>query len=240
LNLVLMPQFVDMKMDMRALAGAEPDVHAAHAHTSGGVGDIQSFALVRLFETENHRVHFGLGVSAPTGDVDLELRRTHQLDRGLSSYGMQLGSGTWDLLPSLTYGGGLGRWFFGAQASGVKRLESANASGYALGDVFQSTLWGGFAFTDWLSLTARAVYTWQDECSGGYGGLHETSGPMDYPNNYGGSALDLGVGIGLRMPRGLLAGNTLRVEWLQPIVDDANGYQLERFGTLFAVWSVEF
>jgi hypothetical protein len=240
LNLMLMPQFVDMRMDLRSLAGAPPDLHGTHPHTSGGVGDLQSFALLRLFEGERHRAHFGLGISAPTGRVDLKLRRTHQVDRGLTHYGMQLGSGTWDLLPSLTYGGGLGRWSWGAQASGVARLGSANSSGYALGDVFQSTLWGGFDVTRWLSLSARALYTWQGEITGQYGGLHSQSGPMDFPTNYGGNFFDLGFGIGLRVPRGALAGNALRVEWLQPVVDDPNGYQLARVGTLFALWSFEF
>ena len=39
LSLMLMPQFVAMKMDVVPLAGAPPDLHGAHAHTSGGVGD---------------------------------------------------------------------------------------------------------------------------------------------------------------------------------------------------------
>jgi hypothetical protein len=240
LNLMLMPQFVDMKMEVRPLAGAPPDVHSSHAHATGGVGDLQAFVLARLFETESQRAHFGLGLNAPIGDVDLKFRRTHQTDRGLVHYGMQLGSGTWDLLPSLTYTGEHSRFSWGAQASGVARLGSANSSGYALGDQFQGTLWGGFDLTRWLSFSARALYTWQGEISGRYGGLHPVSGPMDFPTNYGGNFLDLGFGIGLRVPGGALAGNALRVEWLQPIVDAPNGYQLARVGTLFALWSFEF
>jgi hypothetical protein len=122
----------------------------------------------------------------------------------------------------------------------VARLGSANSSGYALGDVFQGTLWGGIGVTSWLSLTGRALYTWQGQLSGRYGALHVQSGPMDFPGNYGGNFLDLGFGIGLRVPGGVLAGNALRVEWLQPVVDAPHGYQLERVGTLFALWSFEF
>ena len=70
-------------------------------------------------------------------------RRTHQEDRGYTHYGMQLGSGTWDFLPSLTYTGACRRVSFGAQASGTVRLEHENDSGYALGDVFQASAWGG-------------------------------------------------------------------------------------------------
>jgi hypothetical protein len=240
LNLMLMPQFVDMSMDVRALEGAEPDEHSSHSHSTGGVGDLQAFTLIELFESDGQRLHLGLGISAPTGDVNLKLRRTHQEDRGLTHYGMQLGSGTWDFLPSLTYTGELGRWSFGGQASGVTRLESANASGYALGDVFQATAWGALEITDWLSASTRALYTWQGDLTGQYGKPHSESGPMDFPENYGGHFFDLGFGLGARVPAGYLAGNSLRVEWLQPVVDAPNGYQLERRGTLFAVWSVEF
>ena len=63
---------------------------------------------------------------------------------------------------------------------------------------------------------------------------------MDFPASYGGSFLDLGFGIELRAPGAFLAGNRLLLEWLQPVVEDVNGYQLERVGTLFAAWSVEF
>jgi hypothetical protein len=240
LNVMVMPTLVDMDMDLRPLEGAEPDVHGLHRHSTGGVGDVAALALIRLFETESQRVHLGLGVSVPTGDVDLKSRRTHQEDRGYTHYGMQLGSGTWDFLPSLTYTGEGGRFSWGGQASGVKRMESTNASGYALGDSFQSSVWGAFAITRWLSGSLRAVYTWQDAISGAYGKLHSESGPMDFPANYGGHAFDLGFGIGLRAPGGYLAGNSLRLEWLQPVVEDVNGYQLERVGTLFAVWSLEF
>jgi hypothetical protein len=30
------------------------------------------------------------------------------------------------------------------------------------------------------------------------------------------------------------------MEWLQPVEDDVNGYQLERDGALSATWSVAF
>jgi hypothetical protein len=122
----------------------------------------------------------------------------------------------------------------------VARLESANASGYALGDAFQATAWGAFRAAGWLSGSVRAAYTWQGEIHGAYDGLHPQSSPMDFPSNYGGNFLDLGFGVGLRPPGAFLAGNSLRFEWLQPVVQDVRGYQLSRVGTLFAMWSVEF
>ncbi|MEX2207453.1 MAG: DUF3570 domain-containing protein [Myxococcota bacterium] len=240
LNLMVMAQFVDMSMDTQALAGAPQDVHGSHDHATGGPGDTLGFVLVELAETETQRLHLGLGLSAPTGDVGEELRRTHQEDRGYIHYGMQLGSGTWDFLPSLTWTGALDAWSFGGQLSGVRRLESENRSGYALGDAFQATVWSGYALTDWLSVSLRGVYTLQGELRGEYDGLHPESGPMDFPDNYGGQFWDLGFGLSARISSGYLAGNRFALEWLEPIHDDVNGYQLERAGALFAVWSVDF
>ena len=39
---------------------------------------------------------------------------------------------------------------------------------------------------------------------------------------------------------GSFAGNQIGVEWLQPVADDPNGYQLERRGTLYAAWKYAF
>ena len=88
LNLMLMPQFVDMEMSQEALEGAPPlDStelhHVIHAEATGGVGDTSMFALFKLFDVPGHHLHLGLGVSAPTGSVDEKLRPTHRDRSGL-------------------------------------------------------------------------------------------------------------------------------------------------------------
>ncbi|TAL51423.1 MAG: hypothetical protein EPN89_03530, partial [Methylovulum sp.] len=208
--------------------------------------------LVKLFNAPMHHVHLGLGLSAPTGDVDIKLRRNHQQDEGFIHYGMQLGSGTWDFKPSLTYTGKFDDWSWGAQVSGTKRLEDNNETGFALGDVFQSTAWGGYNLTHWLSASIRGLYTEQGAISGRFNptpgvvdgklvkNVNPQSGPMDYPGSYGGRYWDIGFGINAVVPSGELAGNSLGVEWLQPVETDVNGYQLDREGALSATWSVAF
>jgi hypothetical protein len=42
------------------------------------------------------------------------------------------------------------------------------------------------------------------------------------------------------VPSGDLAGNSFGFEWLQPVADDFNGYQLQREGALSANWSFAF
>ena len=257
LNLMLMPQFMDMDMNLRTLNGAPPvpvggHVHTGTGHATGGVGDTGMYALIKVLDIPLHHVHLALGFSAPTGDVDIKLRRNHQQDEGLIHYGMQLGSGTWDFKPSLTYTGKLDDWSWGGQISGTKRLEDKNASGYALGDMFQSTAWGGYSLTRWLSASIRGVYTVQGAVSGQFNptqgvvnsklvnNVNPKAGPMDLPSSYGGRYWDVGFGLNATVTGGALAGNSFGFEWLQPVGTDVNGYQLDREGGLSATWSIMF
>ncbi|MEQ1848910.1 MAG: hypothetical protein ABL983_25440, partial [Nitrospira sp.] len=172
LTLMLMPQFVDMTMDnYQPPSLIDPNqAHAhgggQHGHETGGVGDTGMYALVKLFDRPNHQLHTSLGVTAPTGDVGIKLKdaglqKLEHSDGAYIHYGMQLGSGTWDFKPSLTYTGKAEDWSWGAQVGGTLRLEGSNKSGYALGDIFESSVWGGYDLTHWLSATVRAAYTWQ-------------------------------------------------------------------------------
>jgi hypothetical protein len=251
LNLMVMPQFMDMSMTMRRLSGAPPDseapqdgVHIPHhvenGHETGGISDMGVYALVKLFDAGRHHLHMGLGLSIPFGDVDVELRRNHKADGGLIHYGMQLGSGTLDFKPSLTYTGNYDNWTWGAQLSGTKRLEDNGETGFAFGDIFQTTAWGGYGLTNWLTATLRGVYTIQGAVQGEFNQFIDKLGPMDYPTNYGGRFWDVGFGLNVTVPDTDLAGNMLGVEWLQPVSTDFNGYQLDRDGTLSATWHYAF
>jgi len=93
---------------------------------------------------------------------------------------------------------------------------------------------------DWLSASARGVYTTQGEIDGEFDGPHEDSIPLDFPANYGGQYWDVGFGLSAVVPIGDFKGNRLSVEWLEPVEDNVNGFQLEREGTLSVSWSVKF
>jgi hypothetical protein len=249
LTLMLMPQWMDMQMTLAHANSGGGSGHghggageAAGGHETGGLGDTTVAAMFRLLDRPGHRVHLGLGVSIPTGDVDIALRKTdanyapNQVNPTLIHYGMQLGSGTWDFLPSLTYVGNRGVWAWGAQLSGTKRLESRNESNFAFGDVFQASAWSGYRINRWLSGTVRGAYSSQGAVKGAYLPPVDANGntlvpvhvgPMDLPANYGGRFVDVGLGLDATLAPAVSLG----VEWLQPVVSDFNGYQLDRAGT---------
>lgn len=245
LTLMLMPQYMAMTMRMREVEGAMGHGgghggHAggAHEHGTVGIGDtiFAIFAaLVRLFELNGHHAHATVAISAPTGSVG---------ERGAGGvythYMMQLGSGTWDFLPSLTYAGHEGPWGWGAQFGINIKLDEANDSGFRFGDKAQATVWGSREFTDWLSGSARLSYSSQDSIAGHYDGPHSHTSPPDLQGNYGGEFLEIGLGLNAVLPLGNLRGNRLGVEWLFPVHQNVRGFQQEREGLLHLVWSQAF
>jgi hypothetical protein len=242
LTFMIMPQWMRMDMSMREVEGAVVDDHGghgghggAHAHGTSGLGDTGLYALVRLLETGGHHVHAGLGFSAPTGAVDEK-----DPDGRFVHYMMQLGSGTWDFLPSLAYTGRMNGWAWGAQASGVIRMEEKNESGFRFGDAVQLTAWGSRSLTDWLSGSLRLSYFSQGTVKGHYNGPHNHTSPPDIQPNYGGQFFDLGIGLNAAVQRGALQGHRFGIEWLQPLHQDVNGFQQKRDGTLFATWALAF
>ncbi len=251
LNLMLVPQFVDNRMSMRPLDGAPPAggmgspvgaavMHAGHPHTSGGVGDTELHALFRLNGPGDHQAILGLGLSAPTGNVGLKLRDVMQTDMGYMDYGMQTGSGTWDFKGSLSYRGGSSRLQWGAQLAGTQRLQRGNASSYALGNALQATAWTSIAVHGGLSASLRVLHSQQGAIRGAFNGTFIPISTTDYATNYGGRFWDAGLGVALALPALGSMHDHLAVEWLQPVKDEARGYQLERNGSLTCSLSLTF
>jgi len=244
MTLMLMPQFMSMDMHLRGLEGAPPpdgqDSHANHGanpfHSSGGVGDIFVGSLFKLYEAPGHKLHVTAGFTAPTGSINQRVNGNSEFEH----YGMQLGTGTWNVWPSLTYNGYSGDWNWGGQISGNVPLESHNDSGFASGTMFQSTAWGGYQVQDWLQGSVRALFTSQAQIGGNYYGNFVPTGPMDMPQSYGGNFLDIGIGLNAHVKSGDFEGNHFGIEWLQPAYNDYNGYQLERKGSLWASWGLSF
>ncbi|MBL8535597.1 MAG: DUF3570 domain-containing protein [Betaproteobacteria bacterium] len=241
IDLMIMPQFMDMTMTMRPLAGAIVDASATHSHGghdrhgSGGLGDTTVAALIRIAGSGSHELHAGLGLSIPTGSTSELMSAGHALD-----YGMQPGSGTWDVQPSITYNGRTARLFWGAQAMATRRTGGYNDAGYALGDATQLSVWTGYSVGDRLAVSLRGLRSTQGAVRGVRQGTHMTASPPDHPGNYGGRFLDVGVGVNFVVPGFESDAGRLGIEWLEPVRDRFNGYQLERKGNLWVSWSLDF
>jgi hypothetical protein len=219
---------------------------------SSGLGDLKATALYRFYLEGNRKAHFGLGLSLPTGSIDEKDRSPRPgmpptFNNNQLPASMQLGSGTFDLLPSLTYVQQFEDWSWGAQASGVIRLESENANNYRLGNKFELLTWAGYNLTDWLGLNGGLSYGYTGKLKGDQKDVG-TNGPMMIPNsvttafgdNYGGERMDVILGVNLLKPNGFLEGHRLSLDLRLPIWQDLNGYQLETDSILTIGWQKAF
>lgn len=209
---------------------------------SEGVGDVKLGALYRLLDVGRNHVHLNMGISAPTGslqerdDIFDPFGRTPEVRL---PYAMQLGTGTWDLLPGVTYTGRERDLSWGAQYSAEIRLEDENSEGYSWGDKHSFTGWVAYQFAPWISTSIRAKYSTQSDIEGfdsQIGGPIQTA----HPANFGGKKLDLMGGVNLMVPDGPLKGHRLALEAGAPVYQDLNGPQLETDWMFTLGWQKAF
>jgi hypothetical protein len=250
LTVMVMAQYVEMEMAMwhghtehHGHEGKEEHGHSHEKpgagngrmeHSTSGWGDTTVTGLFKLFEFDRQIIHAGLGLSLPTGSVD------ETMHGKFTHYGMQLGSGTYDFKPSLTYLGQADRFSWGSQVSGVIRLEDENESGFRFGNILEATAWAAVKITSIVSVSGRLLYRYEGDIKGHYNGPHNHSSPPDFQENYGGEWLNAGVGVNLYAPSGWLKGHRLAVEALFPVWQDLNGVQLEQDYSLVATWQWAF
>ena len=194
-----------------------------HEHGTEGFGDTLVSASYRLARQPGFRAHATLGVWAPTGKVDRK-----NADGTFVHYGMQSGSGTWDVEPVITVSGGEGVLGWGGQASYRWRAEDANASGFAFGDKARATGWLSYLLAGDVGATARVEYEHEGAIEGHYNGAHNHHTPSDIQGNYGGDIVSAGLGVNWRMPVGDVMRPQLGIEFSVPLYQDLNGIQLPR------------
>ncbi len=236
LSVMAMLPYLDKQMRMVTFAGATGTTELGTSNNeTSGIGDVAASALYRLYDNEIHHVHLQAGLSFPTGSITESgrmLMPNGQMMKMRLPYGMQLGTGTYALLPGLTYWGADGRWNWGAQATGQINLGE-NDEGYTFGDRAFLTAWGVYTLGFGFSGSARLSQTYTGDIDG-----HDSriSGAMPTadPNNYGGWNTSAAFGVNYRVPDGPLAGLNPGVEFSVPLYQNVNGPQLKEAWTVFA------
>lgn len=202
---------------------------------SSGISDLRLTGLVpvaRFGEREGggQIVHLNLGLSVPTGSID-ERDDTPAMAGATLPYPMQLGTGTWDLLPGVTYNGQADDWSWGAQVQGRFHL-GRNDEDYRRGNRGEATVWGARRITPGLSSSVRLAGQTVGNISGRDLRLNPNMVPTADPGNQGGKRLDLLVGLNAY----LAAGHRGAFEVGLPVYQDLDGPQLETDWTVTLGW----
>ena len=241
LTLMVMGMYVEKEMEHVTYMGSRGTTRRGSFKVkTDGIGDTGLSGLIKLHDGHTHDIHINAGVSLPTGSNT----RTHEILTPPGTrptvrvpYAMQLGSGTYDLMPGITWNGRAEKWYWGGQYLGTFRLGSDN--GYSLGDKHTLSAWLNYQWQPFISTALRLQY----DALGRIDGMDpDIAGPVQTadPDNYGGDVVNLNLGVNLVGQTGGLAGHRLAVEASLPLHRDLNGPQMETDWSITAGWQYAF
>lgn len=241
-TLMLMANYMDMNMDAELHAHG-PAAPVPFRMDSSGWGDTEVSALFDAGRTTHGRWVGKLGLSLPTGSITRKDDMPHGAHGAMMpmrmEYNMQLGSGTYDLRPAMTYSEQRDGWSWGAQASAVLRLGQ-NDQDYRLGHRGELTTWAARLWTPAVSSSLRLVGSRWGNIHGRDDAIDPDMSPAADPDAQGGRRVDVGLGMNLYAPTGVLKGQRLALEILRPVYQDLDGPQLANDWTLNAGWQFAF
>ena len=226
-SMMLMGSYLKNEMDMIMHM---PAMDMVGTMKTDGLGD----TLWGVMDAISSKWTASFSVSIPTGDIDerdtvtmqgmnpatgMTVSVTNDVKAG---YPMQLGSGTWDLIPAVTYADSTEKLGWGFQASYVWRLGE-NDNDYTLGNVVKAFGWAKYVLTPKLLGTGKLNIMDWGRIDGQDPEIDPTLAPTTDPRATGGTRVDLSLGL-----NGFLGGgHAVGIEFGVPVYQDLNGPQME-------------
>lgn len=227
LTLMVMAPILDISMDHRINMG--PMMNTEFTTEADGVGDAKFSAIYDISNNGQQSLLLNMGLSLPTGSIDEKGVTPMTMGADVQMpYPMQLGSGTYDLLPGITWLNNINGSQLGVQARATLRMGD-NDNGYTLGDRYMLTSWYSHEVTQAFSSSVRVLA----ESWGNIDGIDDQLNPMAptvvptaRTDLRGGQRVDLLVGVSWDTG-GHLSGHRLAAEVGAPVYQDLDGPQLE-------------
>lgn len=216
LTLMVMVPYLENDMDHETRMGAR------FSTKTEGLGDIRLAALLPLYDHEGGKMHSTLSISLPTGSID-ERGDTPMANDVILPYPMQLGSGTYDFRPGVTWSKLNQGWSWGAQTTATIRLGGDNDRDYRLGNALDVQSWVAWNPTSAVSVSSRLQWqTWED-IEGADADLNPMMVPTADPERRAGRRTDLHLGVNWLSA----GGHRLALEYGVPVQQNLDGPQLE-------------
>lgn len=229
-TIMAMAHYIDRDMDHITFAGGNADLEIARFNTSTqGWGDTKLAALYDLTPEKPYSIVAKAGISLPTGSIKERDNIINPMGNAQNirlPYAMQLGSGTYDLEPAITYTDSKDSYSWGGQYTAQIRLGE-NSQDYTLGDKHKLSAWGGYQLIPWLGSTLRLTAEHEGKIEGRDTNI---AGPVQTadPDNYGGKRLEIGVGFNITPQQPAWKAHSIAIEASLPVYQNLNGPQLER------------
>ncbi|KAF2989978.1 outer membrane beta-barrel protein [Methylocystis sp. MJC1] len=192
--------------------------------------DTSATIIWRAYQDPIHRLKFNLGMSFPTGSTYNQggalLQPAGAYGIGRAFYGMQSGTGTFDLLPGVLYAGTIAPWSWGLSYRARLPL-GVNNEGYMWGNYQELNAWGGYTWFPGFTTTARVNFNIQSPIVGNdwwmVGKLQSAN-----PNFYGGKRIEIYGGAEIDGKLFGAPGFSVGLEGGVPVYQNLNGPQLAR------------
>lgn len=237
LTLMLMTSYNERKMSLETYNMMGVSLGQFETQ-SNGMGDTSLSALIQLpwgmsNGNDSGKWHATVGISLPTGstkETDTILTPMGTQISARLPYAMQLGSGTYDLKPALTYHAQKGITSFGTQFGGRFALEK-NSQGYHYGDMKYVNIWAARQINPSLSISTRLKASTQKKINGSDPFIDK---PVQsaHTNFYGGDKVQLTLGLNYLIMRGALKGHRFAFEAGGNVYEALNGPQMSQDWTL--------
>jgi len=228
-------------MEMKMI---ETTAHAHHSSDHGdmnmktsGFSDIKLHLLYGLINLKKHHMLTSLGVSAPVGNINIRGEAESMYPQQRLPYVMQLGSGTWDFIPTINYLHKKSNLTLSTQASAILR-SGYNNVGYKWGNEYSLTIWGAFKWSKLFDSSLRLEGISSGQLKGMDNTLYAGYEPAANPLNYGGEKMNGFIGTNFHFPKGFLNGNRISIEYGIPIYQNLYGPQMGIKSYLFASWNL--
>src|SRR6185312_14608351 len=159
----------------------------------------------------------------------------------MASYCMQTGTGTFGVLPGITYTGQTSSFSWGVQALTDVELGT-NSEGYRVGNQFTTNIWLSRKWSKWISNSLRINSNATGRVNGFAASLYPyglASDPTANAANTGGFINSILAGVNI-LPGGALAGNQVSLEVGFPVYNYVNGIQVNTKFLLNAGWQYTF
>jgi hypothetical protein len=228
LTIMAMTSYVAKSMSMTTFNGMMGStVLGTSSGTTDGLGDSMVGVNYRVYHDAINSVVAGLNLTLPTGSATRQITMLSPMASYMfmrAPYGMQTGSGSVSLVPSLAYSGHLGRWSWGLAYRGFYPMDY-NSEGYRWGALSEFHGWGGYTLFPNITTTLHVVGSTQDRIHGADAqiyGLSQNANPL----YYGGQKVRLLGGVEIGGGLWGYAKSSISVEAGGPIYQSLNGPQL--------------
>ncbi|MDE0427355.1 MAG: transporter [Candidatus Poribacteria bacterium] len=240
-NRVTLMAMTNYQRNTMQMEGSHQHTHGDHKHpighhemSSAGIGDTKIAVLPTIWKSHGLTILANLGVSLPTGSI----AKKDETDN-LLPYPMQLGSGSFQVIPGVTLFGFHNMWSYGGQLRGGFPLN-INISGYRHGNTFNATAWGARRINNWISLSSRLLLSRRGNITGSHPDLNPNMTPSHRPDFRGSTRLDFAVSSNLIIPTGIFTGQRFAIEFQMPLYQNLAGTQLKTISQLTIGWQYGF